>query len=550
MSDLRNKILGRVRTDYGSVPDNIYAKYIKSGDVTIEDLIEAGMPVSRANSIRDIINSGDNAAYNEAKKTDNPESYKNYIERYPAGVNIDEARQRIETLDNIRWQSVIKNPTKDNISEYKTAFPNGLHTAECDEILSDFPWFRAKQENTIASYQNYKAAFPEKHDAEADSFINALNDENDWNNAVAIGNSDAYRRYLAQHADGEHTDEAKSRIQSNAAKDGIMSNLRSNPNFYQAAEIQRMVANNVVSWNDITNIFGRDKCDAVKAFKQPTSLPMNEPPEELQSNSTEVYFWGTPSSGKTCALGAIISRAQKEGIFAPQNCSGYNYMTRLSNIFNKRGFCTFPDSTSTNNIQEMILKLADKKGRQHKMTLIDLAGELFRSVYFKQNNMFLAEDNEKTLNKALSYLNDKRNNKIHFFVVEYNAHDKEWEGLKMVNYLTSMMIHLEKARIFRKSTVGVYILVTKCDMIDCDPEDRPQHAFDYVSEELPSFYNTLDRTCKQSGVGDFKVLSFSVGDVFAQNLCKFDGRDTDKVINKLLTKTRPEGNGWLEILKK
>ena len=192
----------------------------------------------------------------------------------------------------------------------------------------------------------------------------------------------------------------------------------------------------------------------------------------------------------------------------------------------------------------MMMCISDKKKKTHRITLIDFSGELFRSAYFKQHNLFLPQEKEDSLKLAMNYLKDQRNNKIHFFVVEYGAQEKKWEELLMVNYLDNLVGFLKEENIFRKSTVGVYVLVTKCDMIDCVPEERPKKAFEYVTQELPSFWNTLQTTCEKYGVGDLRVLSFSVGDVFAQNLCKYDNKDTDKVIDKLITKTKAEGSKW------
>ena len=150
----------------------------------------------------------------------------------------------------------------------------------------------------------------------------------------------------------------------------------------------------------------------------------------------------------------------------------------------------------------------------------------------------------------MDYLRDTRNNKIHFFVVEYNAHDKEWEGRKMVDYLDCMSSFLKSQGVFSKKTVGVYVLVTKCDMINCTPEERPKFAAKYVEEELPAFWNNLQYTCKKCGVGDLKILSFSIGEVFAKSLCKFDSHDTDKVMDKLITKTRAPKSGLWGFLKR
>ena len=141
----------------------------------------------------------------------------------------------------------------------------------------------------------------------------------------------------------------------------------------------------------------------------------------------------------------------------------------------------------------------------------------------------------------MSYLKNRKNNKIHFFVVEYGAHEKKWDGLNMSNYLSCMIQYLKNEKVFTKSTVGVYVLVTKCDKMDCAKEDRPRLAHEYVKQEFAAFWNTLEMTCKNAAIKDLKTLAFSIGDVFAQQLCVYDGEDTNKVIDKLLTKTPKMG---------
>jgi hypothetical protein len=476
-------------------------------------------------------------------------AYAEYLGKFAGGQHAGDARKAMQELDDETWNRLQDNLTKEGLKEYKTLFPNGKHVAECDALLEDMPWLETKRRNTIADYEEYRLQHPGKHEAEIRAAINDLNDDKDWNNACVINDSYAYRQYLTQHPNGKHEQEARSRMQAYAGRDEFIKNLQNDRNAYYVKEIQEKVRNGVAQFDDVANILGREEANAIQAFDEMPDLPISIPPEALQGDSTEVYFWGTPSSGKTCALGSIISSAKSKGILETMQCSGLDYMTRLSNIFDSRGICTFPPSSPTESIQEMVMKLRDSQRHPHKLTLIDLAGELFRSVYFKLNNLFLENEKEQTLATAMNYLRDTRNNKIHFFVVEYGAQDKFWDGLRMVDYLDSMSVYLKSQGVFKKSTVGVYVLVTKCDIIDCAPEDRPERAAQYVKEELPSFWNTLQDTCARAGVGDLKILSFSVGNVFAQKLCKFDGHDTDKVIDKLLTKTRAEKGGLWGFLK-
>lgn len=546
MDSKKDKIL----KGWKGIPVKSLVNYINNGDVTLPELIAAGLDKDpeKEKDIRAAMAADEAQAWDDAARRNTKEAYAAYLAKFAGGKHAHEALAAMQGLDDNTWRNLQDNLTEAGLKEYKTLFPNGKHVAECDALLEDMPWLETKRRNTIAAYEEYQRQHPGKHEAEIRAAINALSDDNDWHNACVINDSHAYKQYLTQHPNGKHAQEARNRMQAYAGRDQFIDDLRRDRNAYYVKDIQDKVENGVATWDDVERIIGRDETWAIQAFEKMPDLPISIPPEALQGDSTEVYFWGTPSSGKTCALGAIISSAKSKGILESLQCSGLHYMTRLSNIFNNRGICTFPPSSPTESIQEMVMKLRDSQRRPHKLTLIDLAGELFRSVYFKLNNLFLENEKEQTLATAMNYLRDTRNNKIHFFVVEYGAQDKYWDGLRMVDYLDSMSVYLKANGVFKKSTVGVYVLVTKCDIIDCAPEDRPERAAQYVKEELPSFWNTLQETCAEAGVGDLRILSFSVGDVFAQKLCKFDGTDTDKVINKLLTKTRAEGGGligWL-----
>lgn len=550
----------RILDSCNSIPLRNLINYIRKGEVSLSELIAAGLLKEKENEIRTEMADEDNASWAVAQRNNTVSAYSEYLEKFPEGLHANEARQAVDALDDDVWFDIQSNLNEEQLNKYKALFPAGKHIAECNELLVDLPWLETKRRNTIFDYNEYQLKYPGQHEAEIKTAINALSDDKDWDNACIVGDSQAYRRYLEQHPYGNHAQEASNRIQANASRDKFLKELRDDRNAYSPCTIndknddnkigiQEKVNNGVATWADIADIFGYDEAEAIKNYVAPSDLPNGIPPAKLKDDSTEVYFWGTPSSGKTCALGAILSNAAKSGILEKLPCQGYDYMTLLSNIFGKNGFCTLPYGSSMENIQEMMVNLRDGKNRPHKMTLIDLAGELFRMVYFKQNNLFIDDVAAETLTTTMNYLRDTRNNKIHFFVVEYNAHDKKWEGRNMVDYLDCMSAYLKSEGIFTKKTVGVYVLVTKCDMIDCAPEDRPRFAAQYVEEELPSFWKNLRATCKDSGVGDLKILSFSIGEVFAKGLCKFDSQDTDKVIDKLLTKTPAKKGRWSEFWK-
>lgn len=62
---------------------------------------------------------------------------------------------------------------------------------------------------------------------------------------------------------------------------------------------------------------------------------------------------------------------------------------------------------------------------------------------------------------------------------------------------------------------------------------------------MPNFYTNMKSVCKNAGVRDFEILPFSVGDVFAQKLCRFNSDNTDIVLDKLILKSPAPRSGFI-----
>lgn len=124
--------------------------------------------------------------------------------------------------------------------------------------------------------------------------------------------------------------------------------------------------------------------------------------ERINKLSTEVYFWGIPSSGKSCALGAILSVAGNgrvaRSMRKDNDCQGYGYMTRLAALFNGGQVGTLPAGTSIYSTYEMGFDLEDQGNAEHPLTCIDLAGELVRCMYKSDANEMMSDDEAEALN--------------------------------------------------------------------------------------------------------------------------------------------------------
>ena len=542
MSEKRTEILGN--------PNNFtaleLADFMREKLVTVEELRQAGLTNDKTIELRELMSAAETLAWEKATSCNTHEALASYLNDFPQGAHAIECAKLLDQKDEALWIETKNALNESNIRKYLDAFPSGRHAIECETILSDTEWLATLQKGTIDAFEQYRSKHPERHIQEVSSEINRLSDDRDWAAAQEKLSIEAIQYYVLNHPDGNHIKEAKTWINDFSLKAETLETLTKNPNSCSAKQLQEYVKKKIISLDELRQTFSQRKVDAILNYEAPVSLPVSYPPHELDKGRAEVYFWGTPSSGKTSAISAALCCANKNGILTLKESQGVDYMAQLATLFNDDEVCVFPTNTQSNCIYEMQLSLRDEKKKEHELTLIDLAGEVFRAMYEKQAGLIVSD--EDTVNTTMNYVLDQSNEKIHFFVVEYGKHYSNWHGVRMDNYLDACANFLVKNKILRKSTNAVYILVTKTDQIQCSPEDRPRLAYEYIKEYYPSFYNGLELACQQAGIGDFKVISFSMGDVFAQQLCLFDDSCAWKIINKLLLKTSATKKGWWKIL--
>lgn len=554
----------RIFKAIGGIPAESLYNYIKQGIVTYQELLEHGLdkfPEKKA-YVESKLSAGEQSAWNDAAQMNTVEGYDKYLSSFPKGAHASEAHESLTSLEDSYWQQIEQNISDHSLTNYKRIFPNGKYIAQCDALLSDMPWFETKKRNTIEAYRTYAANYPSKHIDEIKQAIIAIEDENDWNHATQINTTSAYKQYLEKHPHGSHANTAKERIANRSQKEIVLDAIRKNKNSYKANDLKNKVENGVITWDDLQEIFSDEQVQAIQEWTESQELQRCTPPEELRKDSTEIYFWGTKGTGKTCAMGAVLSTAKKNAKMVARNCHHRAYLDQLSNLFGStRTICNLPESTSKDSIAEMNLQLIDSKYKRHNVTFIDLAGEVVTGIYKYQNNMPLLDSEQATIKRVLSYLQNPHNNKIHFFILEYGSAGKpvveleeECSGICQSDVLTSIAEFLDIKGGLHKSTVGVYGLVTKSDKIDSDynssPDQRPELAHEYVEKDLAAFWEAIKIACKKAKVKDLKTISFSIGNVFAQNLCVSDGADSMKIVGRLLQKTPSEPEGCLKWLFK
>lgn len=526
--------------------------HIKAGTIdiaSVETILNMMGLGEKLNLIKNQVASADDQEWERVRAYDSIEAYSRYVTQYPNSPHVTEAKQRLDYLEDAYWASIEGNLTEENLMKYIKFFPNGPHAKVCNDYLDDIPWMSTVKQNTIAAYNDYAKQFPGKHENDIKDAIEKLTDDIDWEDATRIATDDSISRYIERHPEGRHINQAKEAIIEREGVGRLLDELRADRNAYSALELQRKVQNMQLKYSDLYQVFSSDQVESLRNFVSPSDLPTCPPPNKLCDKTTEVYFWGTPSSGKTCALGALLSAANRYGILMKEEGASGFYRDLLCNIFVHDGVCVLPYGSPDDSVAEMGLSLRDDKDKYHRLSFIDLAGEVFRSMYRRLHG--IQDDSpirEHTLNKILEYLNDTRNRKIHYFIVPYGEVNNVWpdDHLKMADYLESTMLYLTEQQIIKKGTNGVYILVSKSDKMPCNPNERKAMAEQYIMSALPSFYQNLKAICTKVGVRDFHIIPFTLGEVFAQNLCHFNRDNTDEILNTLIVKTPIRRSGPIQ----
>ncbi|OQP39815.1 hypothetical protein A4H97_16470 [Niastella yeongjuensis] len=385
-------------------------------------------------------------------------------------------------------------------------------------------------------------------------------EEECWVETLKQSTIEAYEKYILAYPTGKHIQLAEFGIETlkqkeaneNKFKKDLLDKLKANLNGdFTPKIISEYLTQEKITKTDLINLgVPLDVIESLAFFKEPT-LELGEIPEFIPEGFTEVYFWGIPGSGKTCALSGILSHADKSAAFGIGSGPGYHYMTHLKNIFNTNiGF--LPAATVTELTQCLPFELTDDHGKKHPIALIELSGEIFTCYYNEMaNRKFTSDKHRKTFTTVTNFLNSK-NRKIHFFVFDFgkNPKEKDDNGLCQDDYLTAAQKYFKDNDIFKELTDAIYVVVTKIDLLEkkgdvaLDPAQlykvRLNKAKDYLNTNYPSFVNRLKDVCRDYRINDnsdLSVLPFSLGEVYFNKICRFNNTSSAEIVSILKNKT-------------
>lgn len=546
----RDEILDRIQ-DFGEDDVTEIVDYLASGILTMQDLRENGLNFKVRKSVEKTLQerqvqkkNADELAWNAAALADTEDDYSSYLRNFINGCHRDEARAALRRLDDKKaetamedlWQRVDKS-SSDELEAFVAAHPESRFVGDAKARLRQLRDFAYAQENAMENlkvkvddswepYDTIREAL-DSRSVTVDQLLDEIDRDNNWLAAATIKSLIDAGRLTYADIEGCGIDSAfVKELRKGTAEDG---------------DSKRTIR---------------------KAFRELDSVSRLDS-KDREIALTEVYFWGIPSSGKTCALGAILEAADNGNVAksfrAYEESQGYGYMNELPRFFKRGGkVCLFPGSTDVSASYAMGLELTDQADSVHPLTFVDFAGELIATMYKYYADPDSMRDEEKqSLDTLTNVLISNRtgNRKIHFFVVEYGAEDREVRsvGLPQKNVLRAAMGYVDKTGIFSSSTDAIYLIVTKVDKMKLSPDDkrrgltRDAKLRQYVAEKYGSFYESLRQICRQNQIngGELPVLGFSIGKVCFRDFFIYNPESAESIVRLILHRSHGSSNSGL-----
>lgn len=507
------------------------ADYIRSGIFTFEELkqeTEGYLSAAVRKDLEQILANSEQDCWSKAQQENTEEAYLYFLRSYPDSSHADDARAAIRTLKSekehsaqqSRWEQVDKNDIK-SLKDFISNNPTDPHIREARQRLS-----KLQEEEFLGP--DTDALIKRIHSIETDKRI--------VDPDLAIGNE--IINYLQN---------------GKISQDVLLAVIKRDNNLLRTSVLKKLIEDGFLTYEDFINI-GIDSrfVKYLAGGSSRVSFIQSRKLEKINKKSTEIYFWGIPSSGKSCALGAILSVANNGKIARSMakdpDCQGYGYMTRLAQLFKINGEVgILPEGTSIYSTYEMGFDLEDEKGAMHPITCVDLAGELVRCMYKSSAGEQMSVDETEALETLTRVLVDNRsvNRKMHFFVLEYGGENRQYEGLSQTEYLDAALRYIERTEIFRTETDAIYLMLTKVDKAGVVGAELVNVLTQYIEDNYKGFYQGLERLCKQYEINNGKVerIPFSLGKVCFRDYCLFNEATAANVLKKILARSRGFRNG-------
>ena len=496
-----------------------------------------------------------------------------YIRKYegtrPKGNRVDEAiAKRNEIKDALQREALAKEEAEWNAVEpfsmtsligHLNKYPMSAHHDEIDENV----WNITDKEN-VQQLQDYKVLFPKgKYIGDANARLNAIVE---WDR---VRNSDdiiVVYNYIHNNPRSPYKNEAELLFMK--LKQREIDFMRHEPNRYEVSRLQNLVKLGIFTKNDLISkgVMTENVWITLNSIDVKDDLPdifeaMQNSEAKCEDGYTDVYFFGIPSTGKTCVLMGLsctsslqVNLASSGGPYAEALRQYTDYGMTVPHT--PGDFVTTLKATISENINDMEIK--------HNVNLVEMSGEEFA---FGITNNEAREFSFEEMGTGVTELLRNGNRKVFFLIIdpttnivrfnrEYDEYDEQTgEKIHKLKYaVVNQKILMQKiVNIFQdpansdimKKVDSIHVIVTKADTLG-EPLQRDDKALEVFNKNYGmNIVPPLIELCRNYNINSNsnyrpKLFTFSLGTFYVGGLYEYEQTDSDKLVNAIMNATGGE----------
>lgn len=506
----------------------------------------AAVPASIQAAVEQKFANSDGDDWNEARALNTEESYLGYLNAHSDGAYRNEARSAIARLQEIaangaadaEWENIDKKDIE-AIIRFIQSNPDSRFKDDADDLV-----WRSTDKSDIDSLSNYVSFFPNGiYSNEANKLLRELRRERYLGvdiDALAKQMKDIQTDNRINNPEKAIYDRIVAYLNTGKIKlDDLMQALREDHNFISSTVANLLWENDIIPIEDFMKAGVTEDVLKMLLFRENWAVSTPSAPLTKVSNSpcTEVYFWGLPSSGKEMIIAAVLSEANEHYHMEKDiKCQGYGSMTRRSNLF-KDGCVTALPFKMPFGSTEMGFNLCFNENKI-PITFIEFSPWLIFQIRKKEALVPLNNNDSSILQEFSDVMIDNRtqNRKLHFFVIEYGAEDRQYEGLPQQDYLQAAVQYIQRTGIFKKDTDGLYLIISKVDKAKAQGKELREKLKDYIRENYQGFYNGLMKISRDNEIngGGVEIIPFTLGETWFQDLVKYDNTASSRLLDLIV----------------
>ena len=593
LTDLQRK---KLIEGINSISINSIIKYIQIGDITLDDVPH--ISAERKQYIIDQLNSMPNPVEQQEwqaiemmliqPSTELVQKLSSYIARWdagrPAGNHVELAKQKLpeiesqikleaERAEQAEWDAVDPFSTTD-LWGYLSKYPNTIHKSEIDDSL----WGLVNQES-VQDIQNYITMLPQGiHVREAQLILNAIVE---WNNVKLTNDIFCVNDYIRNNPNTPFKNQAQ--VQLMGLKQQEIGMMRTNPNSYEVNRLLRLINDGIFSDHELVNakVMTDTVLETLRNHDINADLPdirqaIENSRAECKDGYTDVFFFGVPSTGKTCVL---MGMSRSNSLHINLASGGGDYAAALQQYTDVGVTVPRTPGTFVTTLEATISSVSDQGGAVHKINLVEMSGEEFAfDIANNPDRIFTFEQ----MGSGATQLLKNDNRKVFFLIIDPTANvvrinreivvqdgfdedtgepithtDLQYcvvNQRTLIQKMVDLFTDPGNAEIMKKVD-SIHIIMTKSDTLG-NPVEREEKALNIFQQKFSGdILKPLIDLCEEYNINSRtnfhpNLYTFSLGTFYVGGLYEYEQTDSDRLVVAIKNSTQSvKKKSWWDRLK-